>query len=41
MENKDLACNKKEIKCYNIIKQYKYDWLWLLQNYYKRIHTRT
>ena len=36
--SKDLVCKKEEIKCDNIIKQYKNVWLWL---YYKRKHNRT
>ena len=35
--NKDLGC-KKEIKCSNIVKQYKNVKLWL---YYKRRHKKT
>ena len=36
--NKDLVCKKEEIKCNNIIKQYKNVKLWL---YYKRRHKKT
>ena len=37
-KSRELAYVKKEIKCNNIIKKYKNDWLWWC---YKRKHKRT